>query len=501
MLTWMQHHKKYLVITIWVSVIAFVGAGFVGWGAYDFNLNRSSSVAIVGNEKISFSEFSTRYNQIFNTYNQISNGNLSEENALEMGLDLLALSSLVEDKLLLSFAKDLGLSALESEILNELKNLSAFQDPQGNFDKNLYYEILKRNQISAKDFEESLAKGITIDKLANIFKIANSDEELKMLAASYFMQDSLNIDVLTNNNQNVDINEEEIKKLWNEHKEDYKMPKTYELSTFFVTADMKDYNDEELIKFYNDENNKFKYKDFNGKIMSFENAKEDVIKDYILDKTRPLANEKFLALKDKKIEFENNISIDENAVYYPLELLAKAKNDDILRPVIWNKDNDNIGYLIIKLNKSNPVRIKTYEEARSEILPIYISQSIKNKLEERAKQNLATFKGINIGFVTRDSTRDNEKVNSLNDAEFASLLMGVFNSEQNASYVVINNDKVALYRINKQKLQAQDNKIEQYQAMLTQALDNLKSSEIKNELIEELKKTYPIKIYYKGNQS
>ncbi|WP_245821627.1 SurA N-terminal domain-containing protein, partial [Campylobacter vulpis] len=27
MLTWMQHHKKYLVVTIWISVIAFVGAG------------------------------------------------------------------------------------------------------------------------------------------------------------------------------------------------------------------------------------------------------------------------------------------------------------------------------------------------------------------------------------------------------------------------------------------------------------------------------------------
>ncbi len=32
MITWMQRHKKWLVITIWISTIAFVGAGFVGWG-------------------------------------------------------------------------------------------------------------------------------------------------------------------------------------------------------------------------------------------------------------------------------------------------------------------------------------------------------------------------------------------------------------------------------------------------------------------------------------
>ena len=48
MITWMQKHKKYLVITIWISTIAFVGAGFVGWGAYDFNKSRATSVAKVG---------------------------------------------------------------------------------------------------------------------------------------------------------------------------------------------------------------------------------------------------------------------------------------------------------------------------------------------------------------------------------------------------------------------------------------------------------------------
>ncbi len=97
--------QKYLVVTIWVSTIAFVGAGFLGWGAYDFNLNRSSSVATVGNEKIGFSEFDTRYRQILSYYNQISNGALTPENAEQLGIKNIALSSLVEDKLLLNLPK------------------------------------------------------------------------------------------------------------------------------------------------------------------------------------------------------------------------------------------------------------------------------------------------------------------------------------------------------------------------------------------------------------
>ena len=61
MLSWMQKHKKYLVVTIWVSTIAFVGAGFVGWGAYDLNSNRATSVAKVGHRNISVQELQQKY--------------------------------------------------------------------------------------------------------------------------------------------------------------------------------------------------------------------------------------------------------------------------------------------------------------------------------------------------------------------------------------------------------------------------------------------------------
>ncbi len=50
MITWMQKHKKWLIVTIWISTIAFVGAGFVGWGSYDYGKS-DSAVAIVGKKR------------------------------------------------------------------------------------------------------------------------------------------------------------------------------------------------------------------------------------------------------------------------------------------------------------------------------------------------------------------------------------------------------------------------------------------------------------------
>lgn len=496
MLTWMQHHKKYLVVTIWISTIAFVGAGFLGWGAYDFNLNRSSSVAVVGNEKISFSEFDTRYRQILAYYNQISNGALSEENAKQLGIESAALTSLIEDKLLLNFAKDIGIGVSEDEILQKLANTREFQNPSGDFNKSIYYELLNASNLAPKDYEMQLANEVITDKLNQIFNISNKDEELKMLASSYFMQDALSIAKIDYDKKNIQINEEDLKKLWNEHKEEYKTKKIYEISTYFLEPSNEKIDDKELEKFYNQDENKLKYKDFAGKVMDFGAAKSEVAKDYALMQLKNTANAKFLDLKNEKVSFQKDLNISQTDVYYPIELLNKAKNGDVLRPAPYNN-----GYIIVKLNKINPIRNKTFEEARAEVLPMYLSEQAKKNLEEKAKSSLANFKGDNIGFVSRDSSRDSVKLSDgiLNDSEFAYFLMNVFNSEQNSSFVLINDSKAILYKINKQKLDMSSNKFEQYKTMLEQNLQNLKANELKRELVDELKKTYQVKIYYKGN--
>ncbi|HDW9269160.1 TPA: peptidylprolyl isomerase, partial [Campylobacter jejuni] len=153
------------------------------------------------------------------------------------------------------------------------------------------------------------------------------------------------------------------------------------------------------------------------------------------------------------------------------------------------------------LNKVDPIRNKTFEEAREEVLPMYLSEQAGKNLEEKAKNSLVNFKGDDIGFVSRDSSRESVKLSDkiLNDSEFAYFLMNVFNTDQNSSYVIINDSKAILYKINKQKLDMNSDKFEQYKTMLEQNLQNLKANELKQELVDELKKIYPIKIYYKGN--
>jgi len=70
MISWMQKHNKYLVVTIWVATIAFIGAGFVGWGTYQYG-SKAGTVAEVGSIEISQEKFNFTYQNLYQRYAEI----------------------------------------------------------------------------------------------------------------------------------------------------------------------------------------------------------------------------------------------------------------------------------------------------------------------------------------------------------------------------------------------------------------------------------------------
>ncbi len=170
MITWMQRHKKYLVVTIWISVIAFVGAGFVGWGAYDFNSDRASAIAKVGDRKITVQEYQLAYANYYNFYNNTLGGTLTQEKADKMGLEKLVIQSIINETLILAYADEIGLRATDAEVKKTLASDTAFQK-NGVFDKETYYRVIKQSQLKPKDYETGLKKQILLTKVQKILNL------------------------------------------------------------------------------------------------------------------------------------------------------------------------------------------------------------------------------------------------------------------------------------------------------------------------------------------
>lgn len=489
MITWMQKHKKYLVVTIWVSTIAFVGAGFVGWGAYDMNTNRAKSVAKVGNRNISIGEFQQKYGTMYEYYINASNGKFSKEQAEQMGLDKIVLQRLIQDNIMLSYADELGLSISEEEIILALMSDASFLT-DGKFDKTKYENALKQARISPKDYEQNLANSLLLKKLFSAIRVDVSDKDLDMLAASYFMQDKVSAQIIALDRNSIKVDEVELKSIWEKNKDKYLTKTKYNLKSKFIPKVIGDENLTALQEYY--EENKGQFRDGFDKILSFEAAKERVKDEYDMRQTRKLALSEYIKAKKGEVELEFDMAVLDGDFGFDSSELKDMQVGDYLKPFVYRVDYKD-GYLISRLESKELPKPMSYEEARELIIDEYIDNKLKDSLEIKAKSALDNFSGKDIGFVSRDSM---PQIDGLNENEVSEFINSIFARNVKDSYIIVGN-KAIIYKITDQKL-ANANDISQYENLLSNSAYNIKNEQLIDDLLSSLQHRYKIEQYYKG---
>ena len=483
MITWMQKHKKYLVVTIWVSTIAFVGAGFVGWGAYDFNKSRATSIAKVGNIDISYQRFQQAYSQLFNYYSQMSGRQLSEDEANQLGLANAAVQGLIRETLLLNYAADLGLVVSDEELINELIKTPSFQK-DGVFDTKTYQSALQRAQITPKEYENELRDNLLIKKLFDAIGLKADNTAEQALSADMFMSDTIKARVILASAPQ--INEDEIKQSWEKSKDLYLSSQKYELDTHFIAPENNASIDENALKAYYEEN-RSDYKDKDDKIMPYEQAKDAVAADFAFKNAKRGALEEYLKIKKGEKQTSANMLIDTNAPGdFPLAELKDAKEGDTLKPFEYKG-----GYLIVKLAKIIAPSPKSYEDARADVLGALQTKKMRENLEASAKEALEKKDGLNTQIkLTKDS---DEAILDLNNEQSTEFISKVFASSSKDGYVLLE-DRAVVYEIVEQSLL---NENKQFASLIASNAAAIKTGQLEQGLIDTLQKRYVIKKYYK----
>lgn len=481
MIEWMQRHKKYLVITIWISVIALVFAGMVGWNPSGFSLS-GDNVAKVGKIKISSQEFQTAYERTFNEYNQLLGGNLDAEQAKNFKIDAITLQQLIQKAKLQNFALDLGLRVSDEEVKNLITSNQAFQK-DGVFDKEIYREVLKNNHLNVKFFEQSIKDSLLIQKLLELFPTSITSLEQSSIGGTIALTDTIEYKVLNPQPIKKQIKEEEVHNFWEKNKEKYINYTQVNLLVTKVEIDKQDFSEDLLQNFYNE--NKTLYLDENGQLLDFNTAKKQVIKDY----QKAATKEKALRLRSKFKKDELNelttqnlhITLDSTLQNKELfDLLQAAKEGDIITPVLFS-DNE---YIVGKITKVTPQTIKDYTQAKTQALEDLKKEVRLQELETFANSQLKSFKGIS----TKINNLGTVKFENIDEKSSAFIIHHIFNSKEKYG-VIMTDNKAVLYRITKQVLpdQAPNN--------IIPLVQNIKTQYISNALLEYITKLYSVKIY------
>jgi len=487
MITWMQRHKKYLIITIWISTIAFVGAGFVGWGQYSYG-DKAGAIAKVGDIEISMGDLQKSYSNLYTQYSRVFQGSFDEEKAKSFGLKRQALTQLTNQALILNLAKSYNLEVNDDELLEAIKQKKYFFK-DGLFDKEIYKKVLSRNNMSIQEYEEDLKKELLIKKTLDLLAVKVNDNEAQIIPTIMRIADKINYKVINDSNINIDTSDKNLKPYWQTNQQNFMTPISYEVAVIKQAKVSKTYKDEKIEERY--KQNKTHFKDKDGKILPLEKAKDAVIEELNTKATKDAALRTYIAYKKGKLSPEVEV------VTQTISALSNPYNDEVinkisklkqtspfLKPVLINGE-----YFTFKLVKVNPAKAKSYEDAKKEVLPLYVAEQKRLKLLELAKNSVATFDGKTTDFVTNADALKLKDMPLTNANQF---LIKLFSQQKKRGFIPLNDKEIVLYNILEQKLLKKDNHKKD------DSIIKIKSAMFNEGLIKTLQNKYKTEIFIKG---
>lgn len=445
-ISWMQRHKKWLIVTIWVSTIAFVGAGFVGWGSYNYGKS-DGAIAVVGDKEVPLVDLQNEYSSLYSQYQNMFGGKFTQELAKQMGLEKAALQRVVNKYLMLNYADELGLLTTDQEVAKELVKIKAFFK-DGKFDKNTYISVLKQNRRTAAEFEAQLKQDLLVSKVNSIFNMKIENNEIANIGTLLFSEDKVDVKIIDGNSISVTPKMDELKAYYEKNKDNYKSPKGYVISY--------------------------------TKVANVEGKDKKAMKKVAL--------KQYLSLKKAKEKFENSTTLYSDSDFVEkdkFDKIIKASNNEVLKPIY--KDNQ---YIVIRKDKNIEPQILKFKAVSSKINKDYIASKRAELLNKKAQELSKNFtSGTDLGYINRNM---NLTLKGLDKNQASTLQEHIHNSTKPVNFVNVGDNKIVIYKITNTKFQPYNTANNE---LVKSTINSYKGGAISNGLLEKLQNKYDVKTY------
>ena len=171
-------HKYPILIKVLLTITT---VAFVFTGGYFMSQEQAQLAAKVDDEPITMQEYQTAYYNLEDFYKRIYQGNMPEGMLDNLKLDQMALNNLIDRKVMLISAEDLGLGVTDDEVADAVRENASFQGEDGKFSKKVYLDALKYNNLTPQAYEKSLKDDLVAEKFRNMVKdsVAVTDADVR----------------------------------------------------------------------------------------------------------------------------------------------------------------------------------------------------------------------------------------------------------------------------------------------------------------------------------
>ena len=416
MLSLMRKHASSWIIKFLLAAIIVV---FIPWGVQRYTSQRSSRVADVNGTIITLSDYQNSYTNLVEQARQSFGNNLNDELIQALQLPKRALDQLVDRALMLQEAEKLKIQVSDDELAQTIRNIRAFQTA-GVFDNQRYLNTLSRTRLSPETFEEQQREAMIIDKLQSF--ITGNIKVSELEARQWYKYNNTEVDVdyvllEPGRFKNIEPTADEILDYFDQNKETYKTdpeikvrylhikPEDFTAKLTVAAEDIQEYYESNLEKFKNPKTVQARHilikVDQNDEPEQVESARqraEDILK---------LAREgqDFAALAKQYSEGPTKTkggdlgTFRREAMVKPFADKAfSMKAGDISDPV-----RTRFGWHIIKVEKINPAKTLSLDEASEDIEKTLKTERSKNLAYDEADSVYdATFEGQNLVDIAQE---------------------------------------------------------------------------------------------------
>jgi peptidyl-prolyl cis-trans isomerase D len=225
MLDFLRKRKRNWVIILFLGIIVVSFALFVGSGK--FHDQGAGDVAEINGESISQREFAIQYERAVERYRQMFKGSLTPEMIKGLNIKGSLLEELIQRKLMLQEARNLGLTATDDDLAEHLALAPEFQ-VGGRFSKDRYLQILQTNRLLPTQFEEEQRDQLTIQRLYSVLVDSVRVTEAEARDRYKIDQEKINLSYIklpiSSFTSQVKLSEEDIKQYYERNKESLKQP-------------------------------------------------------------------------------------------------------------------------------------------------------------------------------------------------------------------------------------------------------------------------------------
>lgn len=166
MLKTMRKHAKFFYFLFFIVILSFIF-----WGVGTLDKPTAVSVAEIGKERVTVEEYWRAYENVRQQFRNIYKEKFDAEMEKSLKLKETVLNSLIEERVLLIAATELGIKVTDKELQDAIVNDPRFMR-DGIFRKDVYFRTLDLNRLTPEMFENSMRQQLTLLKMRRLIASA-----------------------------------------------------------------------------------------------------------------------------------------------------------------------------------------------------------------------------------------------------------------------------------------------------------------------------------------